>query len=140
MRSLIQIILFATGAFILTSCSKNKTSTSNGQNTPSELEKMIVGSWKYHGGEPCQADDYYIFRSDKRYTVDEGSIKCGSMFSGNEWDWEITKDSILNPLMGLVGNSASQSDLRIIRLDNDTMLLRGVEWGAQAIYTYTRKK
>lgn len=140
MRSLTQSIILVTGAFILASCSKNKTDTSNDQNTASALESMIVGSWKYHGGEPCQVDDVYTFRSDKRFTIDEGDIKCGSMFTETEWDWVITKDSILNPNFGMPGNSASQSDLRIMRLDNDTMLLRGVEWGSQAIYTYTRKK
>lgn len=140
MRSTKQLVILAAAPFILVGCSKNTNDPTAKDSGVTELEKRLIGSWRYHNGEPCQADDIYIFRSDKRFTLDEGNTKCGFQFADSEWDWEITKDSILNPLIGLPGNSSMHSDLRIIRLDNDTMLLRGVEWGMQAIYTYTRKK
>lgn len=130
----------AAAPFIITSCSKDKSAPTSKDSAITELEKRIVGSWRYHSGEPCQADDIYIFRSDKRFTLDEGNTKCGFQFADSEWDWEITKDSVLNPVFGIPGNSSSQADLRIMRLDNDTMLLGGAEWGSQTTYIYTRKK
>lgn len=140
MKSIKQLALLAAAPIILSSCSKNTNDPLSPQSAVAELEKKIVGNWKYHNGEACQQDDIYIFRSNKRFTLDEGNTKCGFQFAASEWDWEITKDSVLNPNFGLPGNSSSQADLRIIRLDNDTMLLRGAEWGSQAVYTYTRKK
>lgn len=140
MRSIKQLAIVAATSISLISCSKDTNDPTSKDSAVTELEKRIVGSWRYHSGEPCQADDIYIFRSDKRFTLDEGNTKCGFQFADSEWDWEITKDSVLNPVFGVPGNSSSQADLRIMRLDNDTMLLGGAEWGSQTTYIYTRKK
>lgn len=117
-----QITLLAIAVLTLVACSKKNEATNPVNNQPAsnlnDMEKMLVGNWivesKYRRTpasttdttstyldlmDPCEKDNVFTFRADKRYTLDEGTDTCyfnRYQYANNhpaEWDWEINADS-----------------------------------------------
>jgi hypothetical protein len=136
----------AFAALLLSGCSKDKSSTTDPDPSANlnSIEKLIVGSWEYVSStadttnylRPCDIDNTLTFKSDKTYTVDEGSNVCPGN-QGGSMSWSVvahdsTFDFSDNP-------PTSQFMCKISQIDNQTMTTKVSSINGTATTVYKRK-
>ncbi|MBS1585525.1 MAG: hypothetical protein JSS82_08245 [Bacteroidetes bacterium] len=116
MKQIFRAAMPCLAVLLMASCSKKDKNTNPGNTTPDPLanlttyEKEVVGTWRFERKtdttldmqnnyvsssgytNPCSQDDIFTFRSDKKYTKNEGADTCTANELYDEKSWSIDSD------------------------------------------------